>query len=361
MPGETIKERIDKNKNNFIDTNEINNFIFDQNEWDKNLNDLWSYLNDLPIINNDEIKAAVQREFFRSESRKKIENNIIEKVNANKPLNKKELSLLYLNMVSDNYIMWIKIWQLSKEQITFEADKPLDQICNWRLIQFIRQKYLTFMYTWENTWEKEGLQKWWDKISEDMFQQLLTMENSQNFVAKIHKWKFWETFVTWPYGMVYKHIDAKGNPLEKPTEFKAWEKSNPERAKQNAKAYYDKRAQERKDLLNDKWYEYNQAQLDSLVSASWWTAASVERLQNFVLSHREKPAEISNFMSTFATRSAWNWQQQPWLVIRRQFESNWFNWIQKPIEEYQREYYRQKAAEKKNNPKPQQRSRKRRR
>ena len=65
-------------------------------------------------------------------------------------------------------------------------------------------------------------------------------------------------------------------------------------------------------------------------------------------------------MSTFATKSAWNGQTQPGLVIRRQFESNRFKWIQKPIEEYQREYYRKKAAEKKNNPKPQQRPKKRR-
>ncbi len=358
MPGESIKERIDQNKNNSIDTNEINDFIFNQNEWDKNLNDLWSYLNNLPIFNNDEIKIAVQHEFFHSKIWKEMESKILEKVNANKPLDKKELSLLYLNMISDNFIMWVRIWQLSAEEIKFEADKPIDQICNWKLIQFIRHKYLAFAYTWE---KKEDFQKGWDKISEDMFQQLLTMENSQDFVAKVHKSKFWETFVTWPYGMVYKHIDAKGKPLEKPTGFKAWERTDPEWAKQNAKAYYDKRAQERKDLLNDKWCEYNQAQLDSLVSASWWTAASVERLQNFVLSHREKPAEISNFMSTFATKSAWNGQTQPWLVIRRQFESNWFNWIQKPFEEYQREYLRKRSSEKKNNPKPQQRPRKRRR
>jgi hypothetical protein len=59
----------------------------------------------LPIFNNDEIKIAVQHEFFHSKIWKEMESKILEKVNANKPLDKKELSLLYLNMISDNFIM----------------------------------------------------------------------------------------------------------------------------------------------------------------------------------------------------------------------------------------------------------------
>ena len=66
---------------------------------------------------------------------------------------------------------------------------------------------------------------------------------------------------------------------------------------------------------------------------------AVEKPKNFTLSHRGKPMEISKFILTFATKSAWNWQEQPWLVIRRQFESNWFKWIKRPIWEYQRKYY----------------------
>ena len=353
MPRETIKDRIDHDQNNFIDANEINNFIFDEKEWEKNLNDLGNYLNNLSItsfmLNNDDIKKSINNYFNYSKEWTKIKNN--------QPLNKKELSLLYLNMISDNFIMWVKVWQYSENQIKFEADKPLNQICNWKLIQFLRQKYIAFTYTWEN--KEDNIQKWWDKISEDMFQQLLTMENSQNFVAKIHKKNFWESFVTWPYGMVYKLIDKKGNPLKSPIEFKAWERTTPERAKQNAKAYYDKRAQEWKDLLDKNWYEYNQAQLDSLVSASWWTAKSVERLQTFVLSHRNQPTEIYNFMSTFATTSAWNWETQPWLIIRRQFESNWFIWIQKSIKEYQKEYYEKNPQRKKNTSKSQQKPKRR--
>ena len=35
MPWETIKQRIDIDKNNFIDTKEINDFIFDEKLWEK--------------------------------------------------------------------------------------------------------------------------------------------------------------------------------------------------------------------------------------------------------------------------------------------------------------------------------------
>ena len=339
MPWETIKQRIDIDKNNFIDTKEINDFIFDEKLWEKNLNDLWNYLNELPLFNNNEIRSAIKNGFYNSKEWLEIQQNIRKKIRKNNPLNKKELSLIYLDMLCGDFSFIPTV--LSKDQIRFEANKPINQICGWQLIQFIRRKYFMVTYT------GEVLEKWWNKISEDMFQQLLTMEDSQNFIAKIHKNKFWETFVTWPYGMVYKHIDENGNLLKKLIKFKEWERLRPERAKQNAKAYYDKRAQERKNLLDNKWYEYNQAQLDSLVSASWWTTTSVEKLKNFTLSHRGKPMEISKFILTFATKSAWNWQEQPWLVIRRQFESNWFKWIKKPIWEYQRKYYERRQKQNK--------------
>jgi hypothetical protein len=40
MCPESITERIDTNKNNSIDVNEINDFIFDKKDGEKNLNDL---------------------------------------------------------------------------------------------------------------------------------------------------------------------------------------------------------------------------------------------------------------------------------------------------------------------------------
>ena len=92
--------------------------------------------------------------------------------------------------------------------------------------------------------QKEKLQEWWNTISERMFQELLQMEGSQNFVAKTHKSKYWENFVTWPYGMVYKHIDSKWNLLNKPVPFKNWERVSKERAEKNARAYYNKKHDE---------------------------------------------------------------------------------------------------------------------
>ena len=181
---------------------------------------------------------------------------------------------------------------------------------------------------------KEISEKWWDKISDEMFQQLLKMEWTQDFIAKSHKKKFWENFVTWPYGMVYKHIDTQGNLLKKPTQFKEWEKVTQERAKKNAKACYDKRAKEWKDSLDAKGYIYNQDMLDSLVSTCWWTSKARKSLKDYVLSHRNNKNEVVNFISKHATTAAGNGKTMPGLVRRRKFEANWFIWNKKPYETY---------------------------
>ena len=191
----------------------------------------------------------------------------------------------------------------------------------------------------KNNQHKENNQKWWDTISDAMFQQLLYIEWNQDFVAKTHGKKFWENFVTWPYGMVYKHIDNNWNLLDKPITFKNGERVSKDWAEKNARAYYNKRAKERSDLLKSKWYEYTQDMLDALVSASWWTEKSVKILKEFVLSHWDDKDAIFNFMSKFATTAAWNWKTMPGLVIRRDFEANWFKWNKEPMSEYQRRYY----------------------
>lgn len=185
----------------------------------------------------------------------------------------------------------------------------------------------------------EIAQEWWDTISDAMFQQLLYMEWDQDFVAKSHGKKFWENFVTGPYGMVYKHIDESGNLLKNTVCFKEGEHVSKDWAEKNARAYYNKRAKEWADLLRSKWYKYSQDMLDALVSASWGTKKSVDRLKNFVLSHWDDKDAIFDFMSKFATTAAWNWKTMPWLVIRRDFEANWFRWNKEPMSEYQRRYY----------------------
>lgn len=173
-----------------------------------------------------------------------------------------------------------------------------------------------------------------DKISEEMFHELLSIEWTQDFVAKIHHSKFWESFVTWPYGMVYKHIDQNWNLLERLIPFKDGEKVSPSRAKENAKAYYNKQAKKWKNTLDQNWCRYTQDMLDALISASWWTTASYNHLKKFVLSHRNDKEAIYNFRLKFATTAAWNGKVMPWLVRRRKFEANRFKWIKKPFSSY---------------------------
>ena len=149
MTGETIKDRIDLDQNNIIDTDEINNFIFDEKEWDKNLNELGTYLNKLPItsiiLNNDKIKESLNN-FFKSKEWEEIEKSIKEKLNTNKALDKRDLSLIYLNMLTDKF----GTWQLSKNQLIFDANKPIHEICGWALLWFIKLKYNS-TYTGESS------------------------------------------------------------------------------------------------------------------------------------------------------------------------------------------------------------------
>ena len=178
-------------------------------------------------------------------------------------------------------------------------------------------------------------------ISEDIFQQLLTMEWWQWYTAQVHK-KYWENFATWPYGMVYKHIDDNGNLLKRPVPFKEWERTSQKWALDNAKAYYNKKAAERSKNLKAAWCKYNQNQLDALVSASWWTVKSYERLKNFVISHWNNLKEVFEFLKTFARRDS-KWNLLWWLIARRNLEADYFMWdTEKTYRDYQREYQLQK-------------------
>ena len=223
-------------------------------------------------------------------------------------------------------------------------DSWLWKIFKWWSLSSTIWWWIHYLYS-KRSWEKEDTDQLAenmsnsDKISEEMFQQLLKMEGSQDFVAKSHRKDFWENFVTWPYGMVEKHIDENGKLLKKTLPFKEGERVDKNWAEKNAKAYYDKRAKEWSELLKGRWYEYSQDMLDALVSASWWTTKSVTRLKNFVLSHWDDKDAIFNFMSKFATTAAWNGKTMPGLVIRREFEANWFKWNKEPLSDYQKRYY----------------------
>ena len=153
-----IKERIDTNKNFFIDTNEINNFIFDENEWIKNLNDLWNYLNWLSILqsNNDVIKRALTA-YFLSKEWTDISNTIKSKVQSNKPLEKRELTLLYLQMVD----MYSRTG--NKYQLNFDPNKPL----SWELLTFIKRQYNNQLYNPQTP--KSAAQTFQDNQRKDQF------------------------------------------------------------------------------------------------------------------------------------------------------------------------------------------------
>ena len=250
---------------------------------------------------------------------------------------------LYANQ--DDIVQWIKAKVFLPENygVTYEStwsDNSWDTWTSWESSENWWTTSWTTSTTEWSQWSKETQveegKEWWDTVSDEMFKELLIMEGSQNFVAKTNRRDFWENFVTWPYWMVYKHIDRNGNLLKTPIGFDEWERVSKDWAEKNARAYYNKKAKEWSDLLKSKWYEYTKDMLDALVSASWGTKKSVDRLKEYVLSNRNDKKAISQFISSFATTSAWNWEVQKWLVTRRKFESNWFQWIKHPYTEYQR-------------------------
>ena len=202
---ESLKKRIDTNKNQQIENNEVDDFL--KNGSSEELNNLWEHLNNLPLYSNDELKKALNN-FFRSPERNKYDQTIKNKVANNQPLDKTELSLMYLAMISDS-----NTHLTSKEQLKFDSDKPVDQICEWALIMFIRTKYNFPTYTWknadlnlpnehkknsENPLNKEN--KWWnielpDNIWEikedeaDFYCDRLITRAEQNFPNEISKAK----------------------------------------------------------------------------------------------------------------------------------------------------------------------------
>lgn len=134
--------------------------------------------------------------------------------------------------------------------------------------------------------------------------------------------------------MVYKHIDSKWNLLKRPIPFEENEHVSKQRAENNARVYYNKRAKEWSNLLKSKWYKYSQDMLDALVCASWWSKKSQDKLKNYVLSNWWNDETIYSFMSKFAVTAEWNWKVMPGLVRRRKIEANWFKWNKQPFQTY---------------------------
>lgn len=211
----------------------------------------------------------------------------------------------------------------------------LEKMDNWENNSIIEELHLLLQQIFGNKESKEKNQPLPYKISDGMFQELLEMEGSQNFVAQKHKNKFWEDFVTWPYGMTLKRIDKNGNLLDTPVAFKEWERVTSMWAKENARVFYEIKAKEVSWFLVDHWLNYNQNQLDSLVSMmSNVTSKSATTLKDFLVSNRNSWLnEIYNFIVNFALRSS-NGIKQPGLEVRRLFEANWFNWVINSVNYY---------------------------
>ena len=241
-----------------------------------------------------------------------------------------------LNNLANNPFNW-KLKYLLKN-----SDKPLkDIIKSIKEQENLQRIAMQQRLNWINN-SIETSQELPTTISDEMFKELLTMEWWQWYVAQVHK-KYWENFATWPYGMVYKHIDNNWNLLKYPVRFKEWERTSQKRALDNAKAYYNKKAAERSKNLKAAWCNYNQNQLDALVSASWWSANSYERLKKFVISHWNNLKEVFEFLKTFARRDS-KWNLLGWLIARRKLEADYFMWdTEKTYRDYQREYQQEKS------------------
>lgn len=193
-----------------------------------------------------------------------------------------------------------------------------------------------------NTQIEQSEKKLPDTISEPVFKDLLHWEGSNGWVGR----KYWENFYTWAYGMTRRHLDSHWKPLNDSIPYPKGKKISDIEAKENARAYYNKRAKERATLLKKAWYKYTQNQLDALVAASSGTENAVQRLKDFVISHwNEWPDVISNFILGFATKSQ-NWQEQPGLIIARARQAGLFNNQDKnkytSLREYQKEYFQRR-------------------
>lgn len=203
---EEIKNRIDKSKDNFVDSNELTNFIFDEKEWAKNLTDLWNYLNKLNFHNFDEIKSAINNYFKSPERINNYNKKISEKIMNNDPLNKKELSLIYLKMASEWRFTW---YPLSVESNSaFDADKPIDKICNWTLISYIRNEYKKFGYLPTNSSNKLDKTKsntWSSKEKQSNIRKATEKEKNSFFsVVKKYASEWYELLVRWKDYIVKK-------------------------------------------------------------------------------------------------------------------------------------------------------------
>lgn len=169
-----------------------------------------------------------------------------------------------------------------------------------------------------------------DTISNEMFENLVHAEGKNNWTAAKGT-KYGEDFVTGPLGQVYKY-NAKG---EITGTFKEGEKVTAQEAEENARRHYAAAFKEWKDLLAGK-PDVTQEKLDALVSATQGTRKSKKATMDYVLNNWGNWDKIDHYLRTHAVTAAGNGKVQPGLVLRRQFEADWFKGIKKPFSWYQK-------------------------
>lgn len=169
-----------------------------------------------------------------------------------------------------------------------------------------------------------------NNISDEMLNQLHHAEGEKNWTAHSSP-EFGEKYVTGPLGMVYKY-DTNGKVIGS---WKEGETCTKEYAIQNAKNHYAALFREWKEYLSGL-PDVTQDKLDALVAASDGTVASKNRLKKFVKEHWGDWNAIDIFWRKFATTAAGNGKQMPGLVLRRQFEADWFKGVKRPFSWYQK-------------------------
>lgn len=167
-------------------------------------------------------------------------------------------------------------------------------------------------------------------ISDDMLHQLHKIEGAENWTANRFK-EAGEKWVTGPLGMVYKY-DVNGKVIGT---WKEGEKCTPEFAIQNAKNHYAKMFRDWQENLKGL-PDVTQDRLDALVAGSDGTTKSKNRLMKYVKEHWGDWDAIDKFLRTHSTTAYGNGKRMPGLVLRRQFEADWFKGIHRPISWYQK-------------------------
>ena len=153
----SVPERIDKNSNREFSQQEIKDFIFDKKNWQQNIKDLVSFLeeskqNRLDPYGKDKYFIDNFQNIINLPEMSEMFTKIDEKINKNENLTNDEKSLIYLDAITvwkrrkNTYDMsswWIihrEIF-LKDSKTPFNPNDPIRKICDWEFLNYIRCCY----------------------------------------------------------------------------------------------------------------------------------------------------------------------------------------------------------------------------